>query len=70
MEHALSPETLDSFTDFMAFIEGCPRTGENWLDYFNEFRREGCLPDKCQARTEIIKCEFQEKVEKNKKEEE
>jgi DtxR family Mn-dependent transcriptional regulator len=64
MEHALSPETLDSFTDFMAFIEACPRTGDSWLDYFDEYRRDGCLPEKCKARSESFKCEFQGQIKK------
>lgn len=64
MEHALSPETLDSLTDFMAFIQACPRTGQSWLDYFEEFRRDGCLPEKCKARSELFKCEFQSQAEK------
>ena len=67
MEHALSPETLDSLTDFMAFIQACPRTGQSWLDYFEEFRREGCLPEKCKARSELFKCEFEDQTEGDKK---
>lgn len=62
MEHALSPETLDCLTDFMAFIQACPRTGESWLNYFDEYRREGCLPEKCRARSEGFQCEFQDQV--------
>jgi DtxR family Mn-dependent transcriptional regulator len=68
MEHALSPGTLDSLTDFMAFIQACPRTGESWLNYFDEYRQDGCLPEKCQARSEVFKCEFKGQVgTKNKK---
>jgi DtxR family Mn-dependent transcriptional regulator len=62
MEHALSPETLDSLTDFMAFIQACPRTGKSWLDYFKEFRQDGCLPEKCREKSEFFKCEFRNKV--------
>ncbi len=66
MEHALSPETLDSLTDFMAFIQSCPRTGQSWLNYFEEFRREGCFPEKCQARSETFNCEIKDRIEGNK----
>jgi DtxR family Mn-dependent transcriptional regulator len=62
MEHSLSVETLDRLTDFMAFIQACPRTGETWLNYFDEYRRDGCLPEKCQARSDGFACEFKEQV--------
>jgi DtxR family Mn-dependent transcriptional regulator len=67
MEHALGLETLDSLTDFMEFIQACPRTGESWLNYFDEYRRDGCLPEKCQARSEAFKCDFQDQLETKKK---
>jgi DtxR family Mn-dependent transcriptional regulator len=67
IEHSLSTGTLDSLTDFMAFIQACPRTGERWLNYFDEYRRDGCLPEKCHARSEGFKCEFQDQVGTKKK---
>jgi DtxR family Mn-dependent transcriptional regulator len=63
MEHALSPATLDRFTDFMDFIHTCPRAGENWLDHFQDYRRHGRQPDKCLEQTEAFSCEFKEKVD-------
>ncbi len=41
MEHGISTSTLDRFTDFMDFIESCPRTGKEWLSYFHQYRSEG-----------------------------
>jgi DtxR family Mn-dependent transcriptional regulator len=58
MEHALSPETLDSLTDFMRFIQSCPRTGESWLQHFNEYRQEGHRPEKCQVRLDDFSCDL------------
>jgi DtxR family Mn-dependent transcriptional regulator len=46
MEHTLSTETLDSLTDFMAFIQACPRGGESWLQYYEEYRQDGDKPPK------------------------
>ncbi len=63
MEHALSPATLDRFTDFMDFIHACPRAGENWLDHFQDYRKHGRQPDKCLEQTEAFSCEFKEKVD-------
>ena len=63
MEHALSPVTMDSLTDFIAFIQTCPRTGENWLQYFQEYRLHGHQPDKCLKYTEDFSCDFQKKVD-------
>lgn len=37
MEHAISEETLDRFVQFMEFIEICPRAGNEWLRYFQDY---------------------------------
>ena len=41
MEHGMSAETLDRLTQFIDFIQTCPRTGPNWLESFDNFRLEG-----------------------------
>lgn len=61
MEHALSKKSLESLTDFMAFIQACPRAGENWLDNFEEFRRQGGAPDQCAERSGKFACELQQR---------
>lgn len=63
MEHTLSESTLDSLTDFMQFIQTCPRAGESWLRYFEEFRRVGHVPERCDACTVQFPCELKEKLE-------
>jgi DtxR family transcriptional regulator, Mn-dependent transcriptional regulator len=62
MEHVLGADTLDSLTDFMDFIQSCPRTGENWLNYFREYRQYGRVPSKCKARSGGFACEFQDRI--------
>ncbi len=62
MEHALSIGTLDSMTDFMAFIQACPRVGEDWLERFEEYRREPWSPDKCVRQSEQFSCEFMKRT--------
>ena len=62
MEHVLSAETLDSLTDFMAFIQACPRVGENWLERFKEYRREPWNSDKCVKQSEQFSCEFTDRL--------
>jgi len=62
MEHALSSGTLDSITDFMAFIQACPRVGEDWLERFKEYQREPWSPDKCVKQSERFSCEFMERT--------
>ncbi|MFP4476524.1 MAG: metal-dependent transcriptional regulator [Desulfatibacillaceae bacterium] len=47
VEHALSEETLESLTDFMEFIQVCPRAGDNWLEHFSVFREQGRSPGRC-----------------------
>jgi DtxR family transcriptional regulator, Mn-dependent transcriptional regulator len=63
MEHTLSVSTLDSLTDFMEFIQSCPRTGESWLQYFDEYRGHGRIPGICKARSKGFSCEFRSQVE-------
>jgi DtxR family Mn-dependent transcriptional regulator len=63
MEHALSPATLDRFTDFMDFIHACPRAGNNWLQHFEEYRRHGRRADKCLEKTKVFSREFTQKVD-------
>ena len=63
MEHTLSPETLDSLTDFVEFIRTCPRAGKSWLQYFEEFRRHGRRADKCLERTVEFSSEFKQRVD-------
>lgn len=67
MEHALSTKTLDSFTDFMAFIQSCPRAGETWLQFFEEYRREGHRPEKCQSRLDTFTATIKDHTEGAKK---
>ena len=62
MEHSLSTETLDSLTDFMAFIQVCPRVGENWLDHFAEYRRDDWTAEKCVVQSEAFSCEFSKRT--------
>lgn len=62
MEHALSTSTLESFTDFMAFIQQCPRAGENWLQHFEEYRLCGYQPEKCRARSSDFACELKSRA--------
>jgi len=49
MEHALSSGTLESLIDFMDFIQACPRAGESWLQYFEDYRRCGKHPETCRS---------------------
>ncbi len=63
MEHALSEETLSSLTDFMAFIQSCPRTGESWLEHFETYREQGHVPEKCRDHGDGFSCEFKDCVD-------
>ena len=68
MEHALSAGTLNRLIDFMEFIQVCPRTGENWLQFFEEFRLHGRRPEKCQARGDTFTCAFKNRIDTMKNE--
>ncbi|WP_231716220.1 metal-dependent transcriptional regulator [Desulfosarcina alkanivorans] len=63
MEHALSSETLDRLTDFMAFIQVCPRTGEDWLRFFDDYRSNGHRPEACKTRCETFSSDINNYIE-------
>ncbi len=47
MEHGISTETLNRLIKFIEFVQTCPRTGESWLNYFEEYCENGFKPEKC-----------------------
>ena len=63
MEHVLSSTTLDSFADFMEFIQTCPRAGESWLTYFEEYRLHGKRLEKCKERSEQFSSNLKQHVD-------
>lgn len=63
MEHTLGETTLASLTDFMAFIQECPRAGESWLQNFEEYRVQGYKPEKCKSRSGEFTCELKERID-------
>ena len=46
MEHGMSSETLDRLTQFIDFIQTCPRTGPNWVESFDDYRLKEINPGK------------------------
>ena len=62
MEHTLSSETLDSLTSFMEFIQACPRAGQSWLQYFEDYREHGRRPETCRIRSKDFSTDFAQKV--------
>ncbi len=51
MEHNLSADTLDCLTDFISFIQECPRAGDSWLRSFADYRKHGRDPEQCRERS-------------------
>jgi DtxR family Mn-dependent transcriptional regulator len=62
MEHTLGASTMDSLLKFMEFIQTCPRAGESWLKNFEEFKKNGFTPEKCEQRTMKFSREFQSRI--------
>ena len=63
MEHAVSSTTLERIVSFMEFIENCPRSGNEWLELFNEYRKHGRPKDKCVERMKRFAREYDDKIE-------
>jgi DtxR family transcriptional regulator, Mn-dependent transcriptional regulator len=62
MEHAVGPATMDRLVAFMEFIQSCPRTSENWLDRFEEFRAHGRNREKCLKHMKAFADEFEDRM--------
>jgi DtxR family Mn-dependent transcriptional regulator len=62
MEHAVGPGTMDRLVAFMEFIQSCPRTSENWLDRFEEFRAHGRNREKCLKHMKAFADEFEDRM--------
>jgi DtxR family Mn-dependent transcriptional regulator len=64
MEHGMGPETLKRLTQFMEFIQKCPRTGETWLKYFDDYCNEGLQPDRCKEHMKDFAEDFETELYK------
>lgn len=62
MEHAIGPATMERLVAFMAFIQACPRTGENWLERFEEFLTHGKNATKCLSHMKAFADELEDKI--------
>jgi DtxR family Mn-dependent transcriptional regulator len=51
MEHAMDDSTVERLVQFIEYISSCPRTGEDWVDSFEEF-----LSDREKTREDCLKC--------------
>ncbi len=49
MEHAIDPEAIDRLILFLEFLRGCPRSGQDWLEAFNLFCRNGIDQTRCRS---------------------
>ncbi|MDQ1334615.1 MAG: DtxR family transcriptional regulator, Mn-dependent transcriptional regulator [Thermodesulfobacteriota bacterium] len=62
MEHAIGATTMDRLVAFMEFIQSCPRTGDNWLEHFEEFRTCGHNQAKCLKHMKAFADEFEDRM--------
>jgi DtxR family Mn-dependent transcriptional regulator len=62
MEHGMSPKTLEKLTKFMEFVQSCPRTGSNWITYFEEYCQHGLRPEKCAEHMEGFSDDFEHRI--------
>lgn len=66
MEHTIGPSTMERLVAFVDFIHSCPRTGDNWLERFKEFRIHGRKPLECVAHMKAFADEFEDRLKKEK----
>lgn len=48
MEHAVTSEVMDRFTQFIEFVDGCPRAGSSWIKNFRYYRDQKPETNNCQ----------------------
>ncbi len=61
IEHAIAPEILDRLSQFIEFVEQCPRGGTKWTRGFGYFCEEGCTNERCARCMELCLDDFQKK---------
>ncbi len=49
MEHGVSPIILDRITQFIQFLEKCPRGERGWLEKFGTYCQQGKDTEECRA---------------------
>lgn len=69
MEHAISETTMERLVSFVDFIQSCPRTSDNWLERFQEFREHGRQPAKCLKHMEVFADQIGDKLKEMQTEE-
>jgi DtxR family transcriptional regulator, Mn-dependent transcriptional regulator len=47
MEHGIDAEAMERLVRFLEFLRDCPRTGQDWLDAFNQYCQDGLDPERC-----------------------
>ncbi len=63
IEHAIAPEILDRLSQFIEFVEQCPRGGSKWIRGFGYFCEDGCTDERCERCIELCGEDFQKKRE-------
>ena len=48
MEHAMSENILERLTQFITFLETCPRGGREWLEGFSSYCEHGKNHEQCE----------------------
>ena len=63
IEHAIAPDILDRLSQFIEFVEQCPRGGSKWIRGFGYFCRDGCTDERCERCIALCMEDFRKKRE-------
>lgn len=63
IEHVIAPEILDRLSQFIEFVEQCPRGGSKWIRGFGYFCKDGCTDERCERCIALCKEDFVKKRE-------
>jgi len=66
MEHSVSRHILERFTEFVAFVEVCPRGGAKWPGRFDSYCKYGQDPQTCERCIAEALAEIHKVVEERK----
>ncbi|MGD8413512.1 MAG: metal-dependent transcriptional regulator [Candidatus Latescibacterota bacterium] len=64
MEHAVSPEVLNRFIQFVDYLEVCPRVGNNWAEEFGYYCEHPDEEDDCEQCLALSLVDYRERKER------
>jgi len=63
MEHAMEKTVIDRLVQFIEYVNNCPRTGPDWIEYFVRYCSTDKLEARCDNCIDQCKADFQKTLD-------